>query len=271
MTIHQNLVPESKWSLKCPHPMTPEYLTVHNTANDASAKNEISYMVTNTSQTSFHFAVDDVEVWQGLLLTRNGWHAGDGANGTGNRKTIGIEICYSKSGGSRFTAAEKNAAQLIANLLIERNWGIERVKKHQDWSGKNCPQRTLELGWSRFLSLITSNMSTAPDPGVPEEPMNQLHAYLGVANDQEALARLKEHLGEFEGKCDWGNSQPARGGFLGSERRKVATLTQQLENATPNIPPGNPPLVNGKKHNGVVIATDAKGSITEYRYNYDPN
>lgn len=161
MTIKQNIVTASKYSLKCPYAMTPVGLCVHNTANDASAKNEISYMVSNTSQTSFHFAVDDVEVWQGLPLDRNGWHAGDGASGQGNRKYIGIEICYSKSGGEKFTKAESNAIDLIVQLLKERNWTTDQVKKHQDFSGKYCPHRTLDLGWERFINTIKERMGSS--------------------------------------------------------------------------------------------------------------
>lgn len=161
MTIKQNIVTASKYSLKCPYVMTPVGLCVHNTANDASAKNEISYMVSNTSQTSFHFAVDDVEVWQGLPLDRNGWHAGDGASGQGNRKHIGIEICYSKSGGEKFTKAESNAIDLIVQLLKERNWNTNQVKKHQDFSGKYCPHRTLDLGWERFINTIKERMGSS--------------------------------------------------------------------------------------------------------------
>lgn len=134
--------------------MSPVGICVHNTANDAAAKNEISYMIGNNLQTSFHIAVDDAEAWQGLPLDRNGWHAGDGTNGEGNRKHIGIEICYSKSGGEKFDKAENNAAELIAQLLKERGWGVDRVKKHQDFSGKYCPHRTLDLGWGRFLEKV---------------------------------------------------------------------------------------------------------------------
>lgn len=42
-------------------------------------------MIGNTSSTSFHFAVDDKEVRQGIPTDRNAWHTGDGKNGTGNR------------------------------------------------------------------------------------------------------------------------------------------------------------------------------------------
>ena len=151
-------VPSSKYSRKCPYGMSPSYITVHNTANDASARNEASYMRNNNNQTSFHDVVDDKEVVHCIPHNRNAWHAGDGGSGTGNRKSIGIEICYSKSGGSRFTAAEKNAAAYIATLLKQKGWGISRVKRHKDWSGKNCPHRTMALGWQRFLNMISAEM-----------------------------------------------------------------------------------------------------------------
>lgn len=61
MTIVQDLVSSSKYSIKCPYSMVPIGITIHNTANDASAKNEITYMKNNNNETSFHYAVDDVE------------------------------------------------------------------------------------------------------------------------------------------------------------------------------------------------------------------
>lgn len=158
MNIVKMEMPQNMYSTKCPHTMTPTRIVVHNTANDASARNEIKYMQGNNKQVSFHIAVDDVEAVQGIPLDRNAWHAGDGANGTGNRKGIAIEICYSKSGGSRFEAAERNAAQLIAQMLKERGWGIDKVTKHQDYSGKYCPHRTLDMGWQRFLDMVKANL-----------------------------------------------------------------------------------------------------------------
>lgn len=149
---------EKLWSLKCPYSMTPEFIVVHNTANDASAAAEITYMKRSSAQTSYHFAVDDKEVRQAIPLSRNAWHAGDGISGTGNRKGIGIEICYSLSGGEKFEQAENRAAALIASLLKEKSWGIDRVKKHQDFSGKYCPHRTLDRGWERFLKKVEENM-----------------------------------------------------------------------------------------------------------------
>lgn len=157
----QNLVALENYSTKCPYSMTAEFIVVHNTANDATAQSEVAYMIGNKNQVSFHYAVDDQEVVQGVPINRNTWHAGDG-NGEGNRKGISIEICYSKSGGTRFDQAEKNAAHFIATLLRERQWGIEKVKKHQDFRNKYCPHRTLDKGWNGFLQMIKSYLNDIP-------------------------------------------------------------------------------------------------------------
>lgn len=162
ITARQMFCPQDKKAVKFPHQMTPTRIVVHNTANDASANNEVTYMNRNNNQVSFHFAVDDKEVVQGLPLDVNGWHAGDGAHGKGNREGIAVEICYSKSGGARFDAAEKLAAQFIAQLLNQYGWGIDRVTKHQDYSGKYCPHRTLDRGWDRFLDMIRAELK---EPG----------------------------------------------------------------------------------------------------------
>ena len=162
MQITKMLVPESKYDIKCPYEMTPEFIVVHNTANDASAMAEISYMIGNSNKTSFHCAVDNTQIVQAIPFNRNSWNAGDGRNGDGNRKGISIEICYSKSGGERFDDAERLAAEYIAYLLKQYNWGIDRVKKHQDFANKYCPHRTLDLGWDRFLNMIKSYLEDKP-------------------------------------------------------------------------------------------------------------
>ncbi|MDQ8093962.1 N-acetylmuramoyl-L-alanine amidase [Bacillus amyloliquefaciens] len=159
IAVKKRLVPSENYALKCPNPMTPEYITIHNTANDASAANEISYMTGNSESTSYHFAVDDKEVIQGIPLDRNAWHSGDGTNGTGNRKSIGVEICYSKSGGARYQAAEALAIKFVAQLLKERGWGVDRIRKHQDWNGKYCPHRILDEGrWDEVKSSIVAEL-----------------------------------------------------------------------------------------------------------------
>ena len=172
MNIVKNLVSPSLYYCKCPYSMNPTRIVVHNTANDASARNEIQYMINNRNEVSYHYAVDDKEIVQGIPENRNAWHAGDGGNGLGNRQGIAIEICYSKSGGARFDAAEALAAKFIAYKLKEKGWGIAQVTKHQDYSNKYCPHRTLDKGWQRFLNMIQAELgqTTQSSPSTPSAP-----------------------------------------------------------------------------------------------------
>ena len=152
----QMLVPVAKYGIKCPYAMVPEFLTIHNTANNASALAEMSYMIGNLEEVSYHWSVDDVQAIQGIEHNRNGWHSGDGTYGTGNRKSIGIEICHSLTPGNpKYAKSEDNGAKLTAIILHQYGWGIDRIRKHQDWSGKYCPHRILDNGnWEGFKNKV---------------------------------------------------------------------------------------------------------------------
>lgn len=172
--IRENLLSPSKYDLKVPVESCAKdmkYIVVHNTANDASAANEVAYMIRNDSSTSFNAAVDDKEIVVGIPLDKGAFAAGQR---DGNAHGIHIEICYSLSGGTRFDKAEKNAAEYIAKLLTERKWDISHVKKHQDFDGKYCPHRTLDKGWQCFLNMVESYMTEStpakptPKPSTPK-------------------------------------------------------------------------------------------------------
>ncbi|MBV7321624.1 N-acetylmuramoyl-L-alanine amidase [Bacillus halotolerans] len=205
--VVKNLVSQEKYDLKCPNPMVPEYITIHNTANDASAKNEISYMKNNTNSTSYHFAVDDKQVIQGLPLNRNAWHTGDGTNGTGNRKSIGVEICYSKSGGAKYYAAEKLAIKFVAQLLKERGWGIDRVRKHQDWSGKYCPHRILDEGrWDEVKAAIADELSKIGGKSAASSGGSSGSGTTYTVKKGDTLSAIaKEHGVSVENLQSWNN------------------------------------------------------------------
>lgn len=188
MEIRKKLVDPSKYGTKCPYTMNPEFITVHNTYNDATAENEVSYMIRNDNQVSFHIAVDDKEAVQGIPLERNAWHAGDG-NGNGNRKSIGVEICYSLSGGDRYYKAEDNAAIVVAQLMKQYNIPISKVRTHQSWSGKYCPHRMLAEGrWNSFIERVQN----AYNGGGNNMKWTMKSGGLGVSLAQEIMDKLAE-------------------------------------------------------------------------------
>lgn len=162
--------PKSKYAVKCPYTMEPEGLTIHETGNVATAMAEISYMLGNERETSYHFAIDDERAVQGLPLNRNGWHAGDGGSGFGNRKTIGLEHCFNWTGGrttrnhavfeEKYQKAIKNGIELAAQLFVMYpKWGVpesgKNIWRHYDHSKKNCPQRMIEENyWTVYVHLV---------------------------------------------------------------------------------------------------------------------
>ncbi|MDV6367405.1 N-acetylmuramoyl-L-alanine amidase C-terminal domain-containing protein [Bacillus cereus] len=164
MEITKKLVDPSKYGTKCPYTMKPKYITVHNTYNDATAENEVNYMISNNNEVSFHVAVDDKKAIQGIPWERNAWACGDG-NRSGNRESISVEICYSKSGGDRYYKAEDNAVDVVRQLMSMYNIPIENVRTHQSWSGKYCPHRMLDEGrWGAFIQKVKSGNVTTTSP-----------------------------------------------------------------------------------------------------------
>lgn len=174
--VIQQFIPASKYPIKATHAMSPQWITLHNTYNDASAANEIAYMTRNNAYTSYHVAIDDMQAIQAIPFNRNAWHCGDG-QGDGNRKSIGIEICYSKNGGERYTKAEANAIDYVAKLLKKYGWTVDRVKWHRDWSGKKCPHRIIDEG---RLQQVKNRI---------EQRLKELNGVVQVANKNEEHER----------------------------------------------------------------------------------
>ena len=135
------------------------YLTIHetgNTARGADAEAHASYLKGDAAAkalVSWHYTVDDHAIVQHLLDTETAYHAGDGAKGPGNTKSIGIEICV--DAGGNFEKAKENAAALVRLLMDEHSIPLERVVQHHHWNGKDCPWniRNTPGSWDAFLDL----------------------------------------------------------------------------------------------------------------------
>ncbi len=171
--------------------MEPEYITIHDTGNankGANALMHAKYVKNPTTGASWHFTVDDERVVQHLPLNENGWHAGDGRYGTGNRKSIGIEICMNSD--IDRAKAERLAAELIAYLMWKYDIPITKVVQHNYWTGKNCPRliRSRTNGWSEFIKLVTeSNMTLTPIMGKTETTIEQMVSFALKGNKTPSL------------------------------------------------------------------------------------
>ena len=145
---------------KLPGPMPDlKYITIHNTANSATAQNERDYLNRRKDKVyiSFHYAVDEKEAIQIMRHDQHAWHAGDG-RGDGNMKSIGVEICRSLCKGDKYDLylrSEANAVKLAAWLLKVNNLPLDALRMHYDWTRKWCPHRILDDNrWAEFRERV---------------------------------------------------------------------------------------------------------------------
>lgn len=159
MNIKTKLIPSGSVA-RSGYAMAPRYITLHNTANTARGANAASHATYlqnsgKNSSVSYHYVVDDTEIYQLLPDNEVAWHAGDGLYGTGNRQSLAIEICENSDG--NLLKATDLAVELTAYLMKKYNIPLSNVVQHNHWSGKNCPNRIRKgepYDWNTFLNKV---------------------------------------------------------------------------------------------------------------------
>lgn len=139
--------------------MNPTTITIHNNANpNSTARNERNWLTNpnNTRWASYHIVVDEIEAIEVTPLNEIAYHAG---NKTGNRTSIGIEICERGD----YNQTMLNEVKVVADLLEKLNMTTKNLRQHFDWSGKNCPRkiRAGYLGWTwdKFIDEINKELN----------------------------------------------------------------------------------------------------------------
>lgn len=129
--------------------ISPKALVIHWTANEnkgANARANRSYFNQPTTEASAHYIVDDKEIIRCLPENEMGYHVGAKSYTPDAQKqlsvypnncTIGIEMCVNADGS--FQAMYHKTLELVADILTRYKWGIERIWRHHDITGKNCP------------------------------------------------------------------------------------------------------------------------------------
>lgn len=149
----------------------PTSITIHQTDNvGAPAKNNHNYMKNcnknGSRKASWHFTVDDKEIYQAQSSNFKCYHAG---NATGNNTSIGIEICMFDDA-QRQKQAYLNAIELVKILMKYYGFNINQIKRHYDWTKKTCPRWLIEgkwgYNWNWFKGQLKTTTQTTQDPGI---------------------------------------------------------------------------------------------------------
>lgn len=114
-----------------------KYVVIHETDNtkagaDAKGHNKFIHSNGKTQELSWHYTVDDHEIWHHIPDDETAFHAGDHMDADGgNRNGIGVEMCVNSDGNYEQTLW--NTQKLAATLLYEYGLTIDDLKKHQDF------------------------------------------------------------------------------------------------------------------------------------------
>ena len=137
------------------------WVVIHDTASTGTGSNALAHanylynnaIAENPLWVSWHYTIDDHDIYQHLPEIERGYHAGDGSTnpgtsstylGGGNRNGVGIEMAVNDDG-DMFRTWQR-AAKLTVDILNRNNMPITQFKYHNDFSGKDCPNTLRNAG-----------------------------------------------------------------------------------------------------------------------------
>lgn len=155
--VHTELVPETL-PARPGDKRTIKYVVIHETGNTAEGSDAASHSLYlregKSGDTSWHYTVDDHQIYHHIPDGEIAWHAGDRrTRDGGNLCGIGVELCVNADGD--FEKTFDNGARLTAYLLHTYDLKLGAVKQHADFMEKNCPQTIRDnKRWPEFLGLV---------------------------------------------------------------------------------------------------------------------
>ena len=147
------------------------YIVMHYTANNGdTAENNGYYFQNPKLNASAHYFVDEKSVVQSVRDDDTAWHCGGALESSHhplhgicmNRNSIGVELCSDKENGKFiFTEATVDRAVELVKYLMQR-YGVpvDRVVRHYDVTGKDCPDPWVrdESKFNAFKKRLTERV-----------------------------------------------------------------------------------------------------------------
>ena len=151
--------------------ITPWALVIHWTANENKGADAVAnrgYFNKPTTEASAHYIVDDKQIVRCLPEDEMGYHVGAKSynpdaikqlSSYPNNCTIGIEMCVNVDG--NFQTMYQRTVELAADILKRHGWGVDRLWRHFDITGKNCPAYFVGDDYARKYTGLTAAQAWA--------------------------------------------------------------------------------------------------------------
>lgn len=149
--------------------ITPRGVVIHWTANENKGADAIAnrgYFNKPTTVASAHYIVDGKQIVRCLPENEMGYHVGAKSykpdaikqlSSYPNDCTIGIEMCVNQDGD--FMTMYQRTIELAADILKRYGWGVDRLWRHFDITGKNCPAYFVSDDVARRLTGLLASQA----------------------------------------------------------------------------------------------------------------
>lgn len=210
-----------------------KYIVIHYTANDGDTDESNSkYFKNNVVKSSAHYFVDDDSVTQSVEDDRVAWHCGGkryndykktgGAKFYGkctNTNSLGIEMCDTVKDGKHNVSKRTldNTIDLVKKKMKQYNIPVDRVIRHFDVTGKNCPKYFVEdeKAWNEFKSKLTADVKKGYTGKFPVRP---LRGYFYYDEKREKVKDKGEQVKRLQKFLNWAvNAKLVVDGSLGQK------------------------------------------------------
>ncbi|MGG1249865.1 N-acetylmuramoyl-L-alanine amidase [Brevibacillus agri] len=212
--------------------IVPKGLVIHWTANEKKGADAIAnrnYFNKPTTEASAHYIVDGRQIVRCLPENEMGYHVGAKSykpdaikrlSSYPNNCTIGIEMCVNADGD--FAKTYQQTVQLAADILKRYGWGVDRLWRHYDITGKNCPAYfvgddyarkytglTAQQAWAKFKADVQAALR--PNPQTAQAPVDKVSieingkrlAASGYLKDGVSWLPVRAVAEAVGGKVEW--------------------------------------------------------------------
>ena len=145
-----------------------EYIVIHYVGAVRTAEANTKYFKSVNRKASAHYFVDDNSIWQCVEDKDAAWHCGGKLQGFRghtyykkclNSNSIGIEMCCYKNINRKLDISSQTinrTIELVKELMQKYNISSDRVIRHFDVTGKNCPAPFVsdENRWNEFKKSL---------------------------------------------------------------------------------------------------------------------
>lgn len=181
-----------------------KYIVIHYVGAVSTAKNNADYYAREKLNASAHYFVDENSIWQSVEDNNVAWHCGTSGvykhPDCRNLNSIGVEMCVKKDANGTWYFEKNtitNTVELVKYLMDKYNIPIDRVIRHYDVTGKNCPAPFVDKikEWELFKSQLVIQELVTPNDIVWELGQR------GIVTDTQGM--LNEMLANPNGRLYW--------------------------------------------------------------------